>query len=348
MKKSLLALTLTAALFSCKKDIEQKSLEATDITGTGWVKGNLQKTIITPNGGGGWTNQTKVAAAGVNIQVRVATNGGNGIYPNSNYAATEVFTGQTDANGNYAIAVKTNGTNSGVNANIIVEGFQGTQDTLINGVTKVGRLCNYFGYSNNVTVYKGQATWWNNMPTWQLGFGNNNMSVVNDNNNPTSSNLGTAVVTGSVGYTVWQSSLTVVSGTPGAPAITNTAVLTANAGTKIYATFSNDPLTLSPKMYETSTAANGTYTFNFATVNNGTPGFAQNATIWIADYNTTRDTVKITSVYTGTTFVSTSTAMATGKSGTYNGFNMNQNSLFSNEVRNANNFIFSFGSFTAN
>lgn len=345
MKKSLLALTLTAALFSCKKDIEQKSLEATDITGNGYVKGNLQKTIITPNGGGGWNNDTRVAAAGVNISIRVATNGFNGIYPNSNYVSSEIFSGTTDANGNFNIAVKSNGTTNGVNGTVFIEGWQGTQDTLINGVTKVGRLCNYFGTTANVAVFKGQSSYVN-FNRWSFNQGN--MSVVNDLNNPNSSSLGTAIVTGSVGYTVWQSSLTVVSGTPGAPAITNTAVLTANAGTKIYATFSNDPLTLSPKMYETSTAANGTYTFNFATVNNGTPGFAQNATIWIADYNTTRDTVKITSVYTGTTFVSTSTAMATGKSGTYNGFNMNQNGLFSNEVRNANNFIFPFGNFTAN
>ena len=47
MKKSLLALTLTAALFSCKKDIEQKSITATDLSGNGWVKGSVEKTIIT-------------------------------------------------------------------------------------------------------------------------------------------------------------------------------------------------------------------------------------------------------------------------------------------------------------
>ncbi|HRH10324.1 MAG TPA: hypothetical protein PLU73_02365 [Bacteroidia bacterium] len=345
MKKSLLALTLTAALFSCKKDIEQKSLDATDITGTGWVKGNLQKTIITPSNGS-WNNDTKVAAAGVNIQVRVATNGGNGIYPNSNYASTEVFTGQTDANGNFAIAVKSNGTSNGVSANIIIEGWQGTQDTLINGVTKVGRLCNYFGTSNNVTVYKGQATWWNGINRWSFNVGN--MSVVNDNNNPTSPNLGTAIVTGSVGYTVWQSSVNVISGTVQPAAITNTYVMKSPVGTKVYATFSNDPLTLSPKPYQATTDANGSYTFNFATVNAGTPGFGQSASIWVSDLQATRDTMKITSVYTGTTFVSTSTAIATGKAGVYDGFNNNQGSLFSNEVRNAVNFVHGFFSFTAN
>lgn len=344
MKKSLLALTLTAALFSCKKDIEQKSLEATDITGTGWVKGNLQKTVIAPQNGG-WNADTRVAAAGVNIQVRVATNGGNGIYPNSNYQATEVFSGQTDANGNFAIAVKSNGTSNGVQANVIIEGWQGTQDTVINGVTKPGRLCNYFGTSNFVQVHKGQATWWNNINRWSFVFGN--MSVVNDNNNPTSPNLGTAIVTGSVGYTTWQSSVTVVSGTAGAPAITNTYVM-KSPNTKVYATFNNDPLTLSPKPYVATTDANGSYTFNFATVNPGTPGFGQSATIWVSDLQATRDTFKIQSTYTGTLFVSTATSIATGRAGVYDGFNNNQGNLFSNEVRNAVNFVHGFFSFTAN
>jgi len=345
MKKSLLALTLTAALFSCKKDIEQKSLEATDITGTGYVKGNLQKTVIAPNGGGGWNNDTKVAAAGVNISVRVATNGFNGIYPNSNYASTEVFSGTTDANGNFNIAVKTNGTTNGVNAQVFVEGWQGTQDTIINGVTKTGRLCNYFGITANLGVFKGQSSYLN-LNRWSFNVGN--MSVVNDNNNPTSSNLGTAVVTGSVGYTVWQSSVNVISGTVQPAAITNTYVMKSPVGTKVYATFSNDPLTLSPKPYQATTDANGSYIFNFATVNAGTPGFGQSASIWVSDLQATRDTMKITSVYTGTTFVSTSTAIATGRAGVYDGFNNNQGSLFSNEVRNAVNFVHGFFSFTAN
>jgi len=346
MKKSLLALTLTAALFSCKKDIEQKSLDATDITGTGWVKGNLQKTIITPNGSGNWTNNTKVAAAGVNIQVRVSTNGGLGIYPNSNYQGTEVFSGVTDANGNYAIAVKSNGTTNGVDANIIIEGWQGTQDTLINGVTKVGRLCNYFGINNTQRVYKGQSTWWNGITPWS--FNNGNMTVVNDINNPNSNNLGTAIVTGSVGYTVWQSSVNVISGTVQPAAITNTYVMKSPVGTKVYATFNNDPLTLSPKPYQATTDANGSYTFNFATVNAGTPGFGQNASIWVSDLQATRDTMKITSVYTGTTFVSTSTAIATGRAGVYDGLSNGQGSLFSNEVRNAVNLVHGFFNFTAN
>ncbi|MBK9284137.1 MAG: hypothetical protein IPM51_07420 [Sphingobacteriaceae bacterium] len=348
MKKSLLALTLTAALFSCKKDIEQKSLEATDITGMGWVKGTLRKTIITPDGGAGWTSNTKVPAAGVNVSVRVNKNGGTGIYPNSNQSGVEVFNGVTDANGNYAIAVKSNGTSNGVNALVLVEGFQGTQDTLINGVTKTGRLCNYFGMSQNMMVYKGQSTYWNgnnNINEW--AFYNGNMSVVNDNNNPTQNQIGTAQITGSVTFGVWTSSTNVVSGTVQPSSVNQNGLLTAPAGTKVYYTFNTDPLSLSTKVYETSLAANGTYTFDVSTVKVNTPGFGQDGNVWIQDLRQSRDTIKITSVYTGTTFVSSSTVIATGPTGVYNGGTFsNQNDLFNGEIRNGVNHNYNFFSFT--
>jgi hypothetical protein len=345
MKKSLLALTLTAALFSCKKDIEQKSLESTDITGMGWVKGTLHKTIITPNTGSGWTNQTRVAAAGVNVSVRVNKNGSSGIYPNSNQSGVEVFNGTTDANGNYAIAVKSNGTSNGVQATIIVEGFQGTQDTLINGVTKTGRLCNYFGFSTTQQVYKGQSTWWTNPTTWIFG---NNMTTVNDNTNPNSNNIGTAQITGSVNYGVYTQSTNVISGTVNPAGFNSNGLLTAPAGTKVYYTFNVDPLSLTTKVYETALAANGTYTFDVSTVKVGTPGFTQNGNVWIQDLRQTRDTIKITSIYTGTTFVSSSTVIAPGKTGVYGAFmNINQNSLFNGEIRNGVNYNYAIGNFIA-
>ena len=352
MKKSLLALTLTAALFSCKKDIEQKSLEATDITGMGWVKGTLRKTIITPNGGAGWTSDTKVPAAGVNVSVRVNKNGTFGIYPTSNQSGVEVFNGVTDANGNYAIAVKSNGTSNGVTALVLIEGFQGTQDTLINGVTKTGRLCNYFGMWQNMTVFKGQTTYWNNntnnISEW--AFYNGNMTVVNDNNNPTTNNIGTAQITGSVTFGVWTSSTNVVSGTVQPAAVNNNGLITAPAGTKVYYTFSTDPISLSTKVYETALAANGTYTFDVQTVKANTPGFGQNGTLWIQDLRQSRDTIKVTSIYTGTTFVSSSTVIAPGKTGVYNAGPSNpfsnQNGLFNGEIRNGVNYNYNFGDFT--
>jgi len=351
MKKSLLALTLTAALFSCKKDIEQKTLEAKDISGNGWVKGNLQKTIITPNGGNPaqWTNTTKVPAVGVNITVRVATNGVDGIYPNSNYVSTEVFTGSTDANGNYAIGVKSNGTGAGVLATVLVEGFTGTQDTLINGTTKTGKWCAYIGSSSpaGTRVWKGQTTWWN-PNTWS--FPNGNMTVIADITNPTGNNIGSAIITGSIAHSFVRSASTNNNGTITVAPPTSTDVPVPD-GTKVWYTFDVDPLTLSTKVYQTTTSA-GNYTFNVSTVNVGTTGFNQNGTVWLSDLTGTRDTVKCLTTITGTVVgvQTTATPFTTGKPGVWNaaGITSFQNALFSNEVRNAVNLTYNQASFTAN
>lgn len=350
MKKSLLALTLTAALFSCKKEIEQKSLSSEDISGDGWVKGNLQKTVITPvAGGAGWTNTVKVPAAGVNITIRVATNGANGIYPNSSYASTQVFTGTTDANGNYAIAVKSSGTGAGVAAAVSVEGFVGTQDTIINGVTKTGRTCQYIGQSSNVTVWKGQTTWYS-PNTWS--FANNNMNVVVDIQNPNAVNIGTAVVTGSVSksFIRWLTTIQTATPTSTVSAQSNTNVPVS--GGRVYLTLDVDPLTLSTKVYQTTTDAAGQYTFNVSTVNPGTPGYTQNSTVWVSDMVGTRDTVKVTVTMNGTATISnvTATPFTTGQAGVYSGNTLNQaqNALFSNEVRNAVNINYNSGTFTPN
>jgi hypothetical protein len=347
MKKSLLALTLTAALFSCKKDIEQKTLEAKDISGQGWVKGNLTKTIITPNGNGGWTNNTKVPASGVNVTIRVATNGVNGIYPNSNYASTEVFTGSTDAQGNYAIGVKSNGTGNGVTASIFIEGFTGTQDTMINGATKTGKWCAYVGTSANQTVYKGQTSWWN-PNTWS--FNNGNMMVIADVTNPTTPNIGSAIITGSIAYSFVRSATTNNNGTITVAPPTSTDVPVPD-GTKVWYTFDVDPLTLSTRVYQTTTSA-GNYTFNVQTVAVNTNGFNQNGTVWLQDLTGTRDTVKCLTTITGTVVGAQTTAspFTTGKPGVWNaaGITSFQGGLFNNEVRNAVNLTYNQASFTAN
>jgi hypothetical protein len=350
MKKSLLALTLTAALFSCKKDIEQKSLSAEDTTGDGWLKGNLRKTVITPNGAGGWQSTANVPAGNVNITVRVNTNGAGGIYPNSSYNSTQVFTGSTDAQGNYVIPVKSSGTGAGVTAAVMVEGFIGTQDTVINGTTKTGRTCQYIGTSANQTVYKGQTTWYN-PAVWS--FANGNMGVVTDLQNPNAAWIGTAVVTGSVSksYIRWLTTIQTATPTSTVSAQSNTNVPVS--GGNVYLTLNSDPFSLGAKVYQTTTNSSGQYTFNVTTVNNGTAGFpTQNSTIWVSDLVASRDTVKVTVTMNGTTTISnvTATPFTTGDFGVYNGSGLNQaqNGLFSNEVRNAVNINYSAGTFQPN
>ena len=60
------------------------------------------------------------------------------------------YTGTTDANGNYAINVKSN--SQGVAAMITIDGFTGTQDTIINNVTKTGLYATVSQNIDNVSI----------------------------------------------------------------------------------------------------------------------------------------------------------------------------------------------------
>lgn len=347
MKKSLIALSLTALVFaSCKKETTPAAFTPTDMTGTGWVKGNTSKNIVTPGAGTGlWISTGRVPAAGVNVTVRVPKSGGVGVglYPNSTSQGSDVYTGTTDAQGNYAISVKTNG--SGVQAQITIDGFTGTLDTLINGVKKTGLYGNFVGTGpTNRSVWTGQTSW------LDYQFNASNLTT-----NPNSIQLGSAQVTGSVSRSLYTQSTTANSQTVGpVPSTvmivpTNTAV----AGITVYLDFNMDPLNLVTKSYQTTTDATGNYIFsNITTVPQSLAGAgfpSQTGTIWVADHATTRDTVKLLSTYNGTAQVGvTSTVITTGKPGIYNSQTNIQAGLYNNEIRNATNLNFSAGSFVPN
>lgn len=360
MKKSLLALSLVGLLFSCKKDLEQKSLTPNEIIGTAYIKGNLTKATITPNlpwqpGNMSWNNNGKTAAAGVNISIRVPKNGYYGLYPNSSMEGTDVYTGTTDANGNFNIAVKANGREQGVEATVLVEGFSGTVDTVFNGTTRTGRNANYMGFSRTYYVHAGQSHHFemntycgNNYPTWS--FCDGNVVYFNQNNGPLALNIGAATITGSLNMQIITSSVTVVSGTA-TPASLSTSLVPVPAGARVKLRFDSDPVTYSTKIYQTTTDAAGGYTFNVSTVADQTPGFSQNGDITVADWTGTRDTIKINSIYTGTVFVSSTTVTVAGKNGTWNASSygsLGVNSLYNNQIRNAQNFSFTTGYFLAN
>jgi hypothetical protein len=317
MKKSLLALSLTALLFSCKKETTNPEFTATDMTGTGWLSGYASKTVITPNGTGGWTNTSRVPAQGVNVTVRVAK---NQLYPASNAAGADVYSGTTDANGYYKIAIKSNA--SGVVGNVVIDGFYATQDTVINGVKKAGLWNTWTGLSTTRNIFIGQTT---NL--------DHTFNATNPTSNPNNINIGSAIVTGSVSMNF---AMTTKTGTnPAVPGTTNVPV---PSGTKVYLDFTMDPTILAVKKYETTTDAAGSYTFNLATVAAGTTGFPQNATIWIADYARSRDTIKIV--------VGTATTTVPGLNGVFNNTSTTQNGVFNSEIRNAVNL--NYGAFTPN
>lgn len=360
MKKSILALSLVGLLFSCKKDLEQKTLTPNEIIGTAYLKGNLTKATITPNlpyqpGNMSWNSNGKAPAAGVNITIRVAKSGWRGLYPNSSMQGTDVYSGTTDANGNFNIAVKSNGRDEGVRAEVLVEGFNGTVDTVFNGTTRTGRNANYMGFSRAYNLYAGQTQFFetntcsNSYPTWEFDC-QENIVYYNQNNGPLALNIGAATITGSLNMQIVTSSVTVVSGTA-TPASLSTSFVPVPAGARVKLRFDSDPVTYSTKIYQTTTDAAGGYTFNVSTVADQTPGFNQNGDITVADWTATRDTIKINSIYTGTVFVSSTTVTVAGKNGTWNASSYGSigvNGLYNNQIRNAQNFSFTTGYFLAN
>jgi hypothetical protein len=306
MKKSILFLALATTLFSCKKD-ETTDFTPTDVTGTSIVKGNVTKNIITPNSFGGWTTGTRIAAAGVAVSIKVNK---NSLYPNSVAQGADVYSGTTDANGNYAITIKSNA--NGVAAVVSIDGFTGTLDTVVNGVTKTGLLANYVGTTQNRTVIMGQNS--------QVDHSFNASVVASNPNN--NLKIGTATITGSVAVNFLKEILT---GTVVSITTTNVPV----AGRTVYCNFSNDPSSLATRQYTATTDANGYYTFNLTTVESGVSGFSQTANIYISDFATTRDTIK------------SNNTIKTGKAGVYGGYNLYEYNVYNNNIRNAIHFYYS-------
>jgi hypothetical protein len=303
--------------FSCKKETTT-DFTKTDVTGFTTVKGTCTKNVITPNGSGGWMSSSRIPAAGVSVQFKVNK---NQLYPASIAQGADVYSATSDAQGNWAVSVKTNA--NGVNAYMTLAGFNGTQDTIINGVTKTGLYANYFGATANLNLVMGTT----------YDYGVYDFTASNLTSNPNNIMIGSAALSGSISM---NQALKVTTGTViTTGGSTNVAV---PAGITVYMTLDKDPTLLAPKMYTTTTTAGGRYSFTFPTVASGTSGFAQNGTIWVADYATTRDTFQILN--------GNNSSLITGPTGVYGNSSTNENSLFNNENRNATNF--SFGGFTQN
>ena len=197
MKKTIILLSATAILFSCKKDDAINNFTQTDVTGTTILKGNINKNIITPNGNGSWKVDSKIPAVGISISIKVNK---NSLYPNSNAQGADVYTVTTNDKGDYSIAIKSNAT--GVAALISIDGFTSTLDTLINGTTKKGFYASYKDTTINRTLFMGQSS--------QLNYNFRNSNVIT---NPNDIIFGSAVITGSVGVVFWKQVKTVVSTT---------------------------------------------------------------------------------------------------------------------------------------
>lgn len=291
---------LVLVFVSCKKE-EPEPFTPTDVTGTTVVKGNVNKNIITPNGSGGWISTGRIPAKPVTVSVKVNK---NSLYPNSSAQGADVYSAVTDDNGNYSITVKTNAT--GVTAQITLDGFTGTLDTLINGNYKTGLLSTYTGISFSTTLVMGQNY------TYNYSF-----TASNSQSNPNNIVVGNAVVSGSVGLSLVKE---IQTGT----LVSLTTAFLPLSNHKVYLSLNKDPKTQATKLYEITTDGNGRFTFNVETVAQGTSGFSQSATLWISDYAATRDTVKLDN------------SIKTGRPGVYSMHSIPLTGVFSTEILNAN------------
>lgn len=320
MKKIAIALSIATLFVACKKE-KENTLEVTDTTGSMTLSGVVSKNIITHNASGNWTTG-QVVASGVPVSFRVAK---SALYPGSQAMGYNVYNATTDANGRYSLTIKTPGVNS-ASGFLTIESWNGTLDTLINGVTKVGFPGTFFGFTSTYNVSSGSNLTQNHT----AGF-----SPVTSNPNPTQ--IGTAQVSGQIYNNLALKSRSTPTSIP-AFSSTNIPV---GAGVTVLCEFDKDPTSLVKKIYTTTTDAAGRYSFTgLATVAAGTSGFSQNAKIWVDDLAKTRDTL----VNIGTTLVVTSTV--TGKTGVYNNASTSPTGLFSNENRNAQDIILS--TFTQN
>jgi len=307
MKNLIIILSIAAMVYSCKKDKNTTEFKATDVTGKTIVKGNASKTMVTPDGSGGWTNAYRVPARGVVVSITINK---NALYPGSNAQGADVYTGTTDSTGNYSIEVRSNA--SGVAARITIDGFTGTHDTLVNGVVKTGVYSTFAGTSLNVNLVMGQNF------TQNYNFNANNAI-----SNPPTLNVGTAVVSGSIGIERLQETIIGAN-----PPFYNPVIVPFPAGHKVYLRLTNDPSTGNAKTYETTTDGNGYYTFTVNTVANGTNGFNQNANIWIEDFASTRDTIMVNK------------SVRTGRKGVYQKESRNETGVFNNSIKNANHLSY--------
>lgn len=322
MKKSFLAaIALTVLLVSCKKE-KKTEFTATDMTGNATIWGKVTKPMISQNQGNGYSTYI-VPAAGVRITARVNN---NSLYPNStgsNSQGSRVYETTTDANGNYSLPVLANG--NGVTCFWEIHPWQGTVDTIINGVIKTGLVSNFTGASGNTTLIKG-VSWNRNHQA--------STSAILTNPVPTPT-VCTAIVTGSLRIQyLRQDTIPAGGGTPS----TNyfyvpTSYTLANHPVKLM--FDKDPITQATKIYYGTSNSQGIYSFTIETTDWNASGFwNQDASVYVEDYATTMDTVKLNG------------SKVMGRAGVYHQQWNYSYGIYCNEIRNAVHL--NYNSFTAN
>lgn len=308
MKKGFIFTSVTAALLfiaACKKEEVNEIPAPTDLTGEAIITGVVTKPVITSNGAGGWTSGI-VPAENCAVAVTVAK---SSLYPNSSALGANTYTQLTDNNGVFRIKIKSNA--GGVLARVTIEGYTGTLDTVINARVKKGNACIYTGVQSNVSVAVGQSAAVN----WLLST----TSFLQ----PNALKTGTAAISGSLGITYFKEVVV------GSNTLTIPVIVPYPAGHKIYLKLQNDPVTQAPMLYSTTTDGNSAYSFAITTVENGTTGFVQDATIWAEDLYASQDTIKLNG------------SVKKGLNGVFQKVSRNESGIFLNDIRNARHLTYS-------
>jgi hypothetical protein len=262
MKKSIILIGLSVVLFSCSKT-NTPTFTPTSSTGTAQFTGTIYKVQATT---------APVPAQGVQVTVVVPN---SQLYPLS-YSATgsTTYSGTTDANGNFNIAVTTN--SNGVNATVYISNTSGTYDPLN------GTQSNFRGTTTSLTFTTGVPV---------------NYNYTENQTNTTGTTVtGTATVMGTVYITyIKQDGASYVDSNYGL------------ANQLVTLNFYVDPVTNVVKTYTVNTDANGNYTIQVTTTNPG-GNYPDMGTLMTYDLSHSKDTIKTGGVqvagkpghYTGT------------------------------------------------
>jgi hypothetical protein len=325
MKKLLFVLSIAALLMACDKEEDKVEFEATDVTGTTIVSGYATKNVIISQNGA-WVTTGVIPAEGVKVTIVVDK---SELYPNANVDGSDVYTGLTDADGKYSIAVKSNA--DGVDATIKFETYVATLDTLFNGELKTGQAATFNGAWSYPTLMK-------NVP-YEQSCTYIGAVIVNE---PKEVEIGIATVRGFIkeNYLYYEREYDTVDsvwvyndkGTKAMPL----------AGMTVEMEVLKDPTTNDKRIYTTTTNSSGFYEFEIETVKTGTTGFAtQTGTIRLYDYETTQDTLKRHDDYP-----TVADQIVTGVSGVYQApANVTKNNLFTGTIET--NVVLTYTTFEA-
>ena len=222
MKKTLLMLGVITTLFSCSKD-EEAALVVPDQTGTAVVSGIITRSDVN-------TGQN-VAVEGAVITVKVLN---ALLYPDANnVTGSKVYSATTNADGKYTVNVTVNG--NGVNAEVSYSSVEIITDPTIGATQNFGK-----NGTDMLTLTSGVSTTHSVMYTTVATI--DLSSIV----------IETATISGNVKeYSYFD-----LDGD-----LTFTRQDSVMAGVTVFLKINQDPTTLAPRVYETTTDAEGNYSF---------------------------------------------------------------------------------------